>query len=240
MMSRAALLLLIVFTTPSVRAQPPVVKADLRYVVTAPTTYNYAFVFEDRSPARRASDKQDMRMLLSPAERGIRVVFVPSDPMARGDTITAVITPRGAIVQAPVQLVQMGPVMIAILPPVLSGVEIIRGNSWTDTTTPPVPPGAPPTKAITNGRYERDTVVNGRTLAVIRMEREEVHEIATPQSTAQPTVTLVSSSSETILWDSTRHIPVYRLVDLRYTSTAGRGSATQASSTLRFTWTLQE
>lgn len=96
----------------------------------------------------------------------------------------------------------------------LPGRTIPRGESWSDSarTSQNVGGMQVDNATITHGTYLADSVVDGRTLNVLRVISESTTTTTGTHQGMEVTQKTIGKVEEFVLWDSTRHIPVSRNV----------------------------
>jgi hypothetical protein len=92
----------------------------------------------------------------------------------------------------------------------LPGRVVRMGETWTDTShvKPEIEGMEMELTIIANGTYEGDTVVDGRTLNVLRLVNETRSKASGTVQGMDMTQDMTINTSGTVLWDSALHIPV--------------------------------
>lgn len=94
----------------------------------------------------------------------------------------------------------------------LPGRALMPGESWTDTIriTQRVDGLTVEVTGTMRGTYESDTAVDGRTLNVLRITSEVTSQGSGTMMDQSVTQSVTADSREMVLWDSARHIPLFR------------------------------
>jgi hypothetical protein len=94
----------------------------------------------------------------------------------------------------------------------LPGRELRLGESWADTVhlSPTVEGLTMEMKIVTHGTYAADTVVDGRTLNVLRISGVMTMKATGSMQGMDINQDMTTTSDDTVLWDSARHIPMVR------------------------------
>jgi hypothetical protein len=94
----------------------------------------------------------------------------------------------------------------------LPGRELALGETWTDTVrlTPELEDVTAEIVVVTHGTYAADTVVNGRTLNVLRITNETNMTMTGTMRGMKMTQHATTASEERVLWDSSQHYPTSR------------------------------
>lgn len=94
----------------------------------------------------------------------------------------------------------------------LPGRELRLGESWADTVhmSPTVEGMTMEMTIVTHGTYAADTIVDGRTLNVLRISGEMTTKATGSMQGTEINQDMTSTSDDTVLWDSARHIPLFR------------------------------
>jgi hypothetical protein len=196
-------------------------RADLRYVAGSAVTVTYAG--EERSepgaqPARRLLEiRSVIELSLTPAPDGIAVTAVTTErttstgrsqqPPPERFVISERGSPLGDGAPPPDRFHPvMGESPLLLLP----GRALRPGESWTDTAQFKAAQDGIDMLVVTriHGTYERDTVMAGRTLNVIRYTADDVATGSADIRGMRIDVAVHSNRDGTLLWDSVRHLVV--------------------------------
>lgn len=92
------------------------------------------------------------------------------------------------------------------------GRALALGEMWTDTVhaTPEEDGMTMDLTVVTRGTYASDTVVDGRTLNVLRITSELTSKASGNVQGMDVTQDMQATTDELVLWDSALHIPVFR------------------------------
>lgn len=200
-------LLLLVSAAP-LRAQAPV-REDLRYIVEQPLKLRYSMVslHHDGDAAPRADEPQLVDMEMARADGAIRVrLYLPSAP---ADTLLVTVSPTGRIALLHVDEA-LAEVFLPVSTPLLDlpNRAVGRGESWTDTVR--VDRDEVKFTTVVRGTYERDSVVAGKRLMVLRLAGDS----PAPASGTPRSDEIRSIRREFVLWDPERRVVTYRDADL--------------------------
>jgi len=94
----------------------------------------------------------------------------------------------------------------------LPGRQVRLGESWSDTSSrsDTVQGMKVDKQQKTSGTYVADTVIDGRTLNILRVIIESASTTSGTHQGTDVTQTTTEKTEELVLWDSARHIPVSR------------------------------
>jgi hypothetical protein len=222
--------------------------ADLRYV--ADSTASFVYAGEERSepggprPAGNVVIRSVVELLLLPAETGISARVVTRERTSSTGRARPrppeqlLISSRGEPLDGG-DADQYHPIMgdgpLLLLP----GRELRPGESWADTVKLSLEQDgmAMVVEARIRGTYERDTMVAGRTLNVLRYASDDVATGSGEIMGARVEVTAHSRREGIVLWDSARHAAVES--EMRRITEIG-SPAVQRTGTDTITWRLLE
>ena len=201
--------------------------ADLRYAIATPVELTYSAVelrsvtdFARPDSSATFETRITYRLQLEPLDddivAGLSVIerTIDGTRTQPPEPIDQTITARGprpdpTDERALDALLTTGPLLY------LPGRALIAGESWTDTLSFMTQRDSSILKvrSIVTGTYERDTLINGRRVNVVRFRTAEIMVTERPG----PAMTLITSTSggreELVLWDPLRHVLLLRESD---------------------------
>jgi hypothetical protein len=135
----------------------------------------------------------------------VRITEAGPDPEA----VAGIATPT-ALGAAPGNMIGSTKALASLL--ALPGRELALGETWTDTVrmTPELEGVAAEVVTVTHGVYAADTVVNGRTLNVLRITSESNMTMTNTMEGMNIAQHLTMTTEARVLWDSSQHHPTSR------------------------------
>jgi hypothetical protein len=190
-------------------------RADLRYVADTPVSLSYATEEVDGGVTMRSR----LEMQLTPTDSGLLARFTTHERTSSSGRTPRVPPPSEQILSARGPAIdrlsdnEMDNIFGAGVLLILPGRVVQQGESWADTLRLAGPPalGGSDMHMVVHGSYERDTVVDGRTLNVLRIRTNMTGEwTLSPVPDVRVTSTVSAGLDELVLWDSARHVMVVR------------------------------